>query len=682
MSKVFAKLRSVGYLGAMALLGVGSVSAETLMMPNRDTLTGTNTVVWGVSTLANGTAYTIDFGDGTIANGVVADRSYIAFNHTYALANTYTATLTVGAETATVAIRAYAAADLTPENLRGLNVNRAIQDGLRYQWTSQLNRQTNFPAGVTTSWQTFGGFPQAYTSLVVSAFQNHGYKLPNSNAAPTGLYEKYIVRRGQNYIMTQLTVANLGVQPAGDPCVGLPGALDPCVGFQIPGGDSGYATPLAALAFATSGAPTRVNTEVAGITANKTIGEILQRLSNSIVWGQGETGNARGSWYYTLNANFNGDGSTVGWGLLALLDAAAAGAVVPPFARTEFAFGLTAGHNTDGSLDYQFDGNPAFFNSVGIEKGGISLQGMFFIGETAPFAAGSRGANTVTYIANRWTSGRIGNDTNWGCQASAAPVHPAATAQFNFGCAYSMFNTFKGLGLHGITNLPGVGDWYRQYVDWLVANQTNPTTIGGGNWASMQFSCCESDQAAKDAVALLILSPVVLLAPDPQTFSLVGLKQGTPLSTDPDTNPVGTLHTVVAKAESAGGAPIPGVTISFQVTGRNSATGSGVSNAAGEVSFSYTDTGPTGSNGQDAIRAFIGQIGSNVASNILEKNWLAAQAIVCDVDNNGVVNNADLTAIRNKNGQLAAPGDPFDPNGDGRINVADVRYCQLRLTPL
>ena len=43
---------------------------------------------------------------------------------------------------------------------------------------------------------------------------------------------------------------------------------------------------------------------------------------------------------------------------------------------------------------------------------------------------------------------------------------------------------------------------------------------------------------------------------------------------------------------------------------------------------------------------------------------------------------ADLLAIRAKNGQNASgPNDPFDPNKDGKINVADVRYCQLRLTP-
>jgi hypothetical protein len=259
-----------------------------------------------------------------------------------------------------------------------------------------------------------------------------------------------------------------------------------------------------------------------------------------------------------------------------------------------------------------------------------------------------------------------------------------------------MYNVFKGFKLYGVLTLPGVGrpagpgpipanDWYEDYIDWLLTNQTNPTTQAGGHWAgagvnNLAFSSQTQNDPAEAALALLIMSPVVLVQPDPDTFSMVGLKQGNPLSIDPDTNPVGTLHTVVAKAESAGGGPIPGVTISFQVSGRNTATGSGQSNALGEVTFSYTDTGDQNADGQDTIQAFIGQLGSNVASNVLEKNWQAAAGLVCDVDLDGDVDISDLLAIRAKNGQPAAAGDIFDPNGDGSINIVDIRYCYLRQT--
>jgi hypothetical protein len=147
------------------------------MMPNRDTLTGINTVVWGVTTQANGVAYTMNFGDGTIVNGNVVDRSYIAFDHTYALANTYTATLTIGAESASVQIQAFSAATLSAFDLRGVNINRAIEDALRYLWVNQLNRAANFPAGTTTAWTNIVSYPGPAAGPATLAFENHGYRL-------------------------------------------------------------------------------------------------------------------------------------------------------------------------------------------------------------------------------------------------------------------------------------------------------------------------------------------------------------------------------------------------------------------------------------------------------------------------------------------------------------------------
>lgn len=59
----------------------------------------------------------------------------------------------------------------------------------------------------------------------------------------------------------------------------------------------------------------------------------------------------------------------------------------------------------------------------------------------------------------------------------------------------------------------------------------------------------------------------------------------------------------------------------------------------------------------------------------------AACRTTCDVNLDGKVTQTDLSLIRAKNGQVAGANDPYDPNKDGKINVADVRYCQLRLTP-
>jgi hypothetical protein len=57
-------------------------------------------------------------------------------------------------------------------------------------------------------------------------------------------------------------------------------------------------------------------------------------------------------------------------------------------------------------------------------------------------------------------------------------------------------------------------------------------------------------------------------------------------------------------------------------------------------------------------------------------------AMACDADGDADVDGTDLQMIRQGNGLLAQPGDVRDGNQDGRINVADVRYCQLRLTSI
>jgi len=81
----------------MVVFGARAAMAETLMMPDRKGLMGTAVVVWGITTQANGTSYTMDFGDSSVlVNGTVGDRSFIYFSHVYSTSATFTAKLTVG----------------------------------------------------------------------------------------------------------------------------------------------------------------------------------------------------------------------------------------------------------------------------------------------------------------------------------------------------------------------------------------------------------------------------------------------------------------------------------------------------------------------------------------------------------------------------------------------------------
>ena len=202
------RLTAIGGLVALLLMAsVVSAAAETLLMPKRDGLKGTSLVVWGVTTQANGTPYVIDFGEGPTTSGTVLDRSFISFDRIYATSGNKTITLTVGSETATVKLQIFDSALLTADNLRSLKINMAIQDGLRWLWTAQASRAVNFPAAIATNWGR-----ASWTALVTLAFQNHGYRLANDGSAPTGIYEKYIVRRGLNQLISGFSTIGLNLQ--------------------------------------------------------------------------------------------------------------------------------------------------------------------------------------------------------------------------------------------------------------------------------------------------------------------------------------------------------------------------------------------------------------------------------------------------------------------------------------
>ena len=699
MSSLIERKRASG-LGCLAALllfiTASAAGAETLMMPNRDMQRGVSEVVWGVTTLPNaGSTFSIDFGDGVVtAFAAVGDRSYIALNHIYALAGTFTATLTVdptaGAnETATVTVRVFDRPSLTDVEKRGLDVNRAIENGLRYLWTANSFRFT-YDTSARASWEN-----QSFTALVVLAFENHGYKLPNSDAAPTGLYEKYLVEGGLNQVMAGLTSETVGVQTNLNPCVGTGIEPAPCVVFQDYSNSVGYSTAIASLPI--SGSSALLRHVPVGMPANvvgKTYREVLQRILNAVAYNQCDSpGPARGGWGYGENS-CGSDSSVVGWDLLALFDGTSAGAVSPPEVKSEF--GVIGGvggnihaleghrNDTDGSFDYTANSSEVADDGIGknLAKTAIGLQALFYVGETS----GAR-VDLTTAEINKW----------WLMSGSSeAPPAGAAYAcsngKYNKGCGYGMFNAFKALKLQGISTLSNVGrpagpgaipanDWYADYVDWLIANQTDPTAATGGYWAAMFFSSSGNGTSGNAALAELILSPVALISPDPTLFGSVGLSQGSPLSQLPDTNPVSTSHTVTALVESATFTPIAGATVGFTVLTGPNAGASGtcapvgcVTGANGVVTFTYPGSATPGT---DTIRANIGTL----LSNTLTKIWVVS-TIKCDANGDGIVTQADLLIIRAANGQVATGAtDPRDGNSDSAINVADVRYCQLRLTP-
>src|SRR5579884_1538821 len=259
-------IHSLILLGALMLIAATatSASAETLMMPKRAAIKGTQVIIWGVTTQPNySSTYTMDFGDGsTPASGTVTDGSYITFPYTYSVSGPLTATLTVCSpnctsptltEVASTEIDVYDTSKLSADQLRNVVISMAIQDGLRYLWYNQGDR-AGYATDATTYW---GNYSRSFTALVVLAFENQGYHLPTDNSIPTGLYEKYVVQRGMNYILDQLQARTLDTasSPYGDPCAVYGPA--PCTGLSQSSEYEGYATSLAILPIAASGAMNR-----------------------------------------------------------------------------------------------------------------------------------------------------------------------------------------------------------------------------------------------------------------------------------------------------------------------------------------------------------------------------------------------------------------------------------------
>lgn len=588
-------------------------TANVRIMPDRDALSGTPIVVWGNTNFANGTPFSMNFGDGSpVISGNVGDRTYIAFTKAYAT-GVYTAKLTVDGENETATITVFNPGALTPDNLRAIKINMAIEDGLRWLYVNQVNRATTYLTKFT-SWSGAGAdsSTMSYSSLAILALENHGHHVtddPNKDIYQT------VVQRGLNFLFNGMIKIGLTNQPAGNPCgVGLGAVPDPCQGLGTTG-TNGYATAVMALAIAGSNdMPRTVGAGIGAFNGNyvvgRTYGEILQRIVNTIAWGQSDPafgpGN-QGGWRYGLNQD--SDASAIGWNVLALLDAKAVGRTIPSFVASELNVVTTNTTVTpvagQSSLKYATG-----WTRGSLMRAGVRLQALFFMGVPVGDA---RVAASRDYINAAWNAFHP-NGEEFSCPGPSGlgPGSPPASAN-NRGCAYSMFQVFKGLKLYGISTLPNVltrpdKDWHKQYQDYLIANQQIPTSPGGGQWGpgQMWWSCCDTNVVGITALAELMLSPTALVLPS--SLSL------TPLTA---TNLFGQNHTVTAKATTAGGGVVPGATVTFTVISGPKAgtTGTGTTNAQGEATFTYTNNGPNA--GTDTIRASIGAVQSNTVT----KEW-------------------------------------------------------------
>jgi hypothetical protein len=123
-----------------------------------------------------------------------------------------------------------------------------------------------------------------------------------------------------------------------------------------------------------------------------------------------------------------------------------------------------------------------------------------------------------------------------------------------------------------------------------------------------------------DTGSLACGQPYILLAGGGVTIT-----SNISLSPATATNPVGTSHTVTAKIVDSTGAPVAGKTVTFTVdSGPNAGkTGTGVTNASGEATFTYSDTGGAGADSISAV--FTTDAGAQEKATAT-KTWTASTA--------------------------------------------------------
>jgi hypothetical protein len=145
-----------------------------------------------------------------------------------------------------------------------------------------------------------------------------------------------------------------------------------------------------------------------------------------------------------------------------------------------------------------------------------------------------------------------------------------------------------------------------------------------------------------------------------------------------DVNQTGTSHTATATVTDQFGDPVSGVNVDWRVTGRNTVTTNNTTtNAQGQVTITYTDTGAAGTAGNDTIRACTDQVtedddcggalDAGEVQDTADKRWIPEAITAADVEIDMEGCNGNLADFTDTTG-----GDAWD--AAATPNVADSTH--------
>jgi hypothetical protein len=629
---------------AVAMLLAVAVSADAAnrvnVMPDRQVRPGVSVPVWGSADggvgLANGESYewiftpNADVGmvtDGSLVGAIANDR-YIVENVTFSLLNgstreLVTATLRVDGDPSTdktVEIDIVDPTDAisnTPLENLDVNVNIAIANGLRALYLTQA-AAGNFPHG------TYGATSVescGHTGFVIWAFSNSNHRPTNS--VNDDIYAEW-VQKAVDWMLSISTTAippNAGVSPA----IFLTQKPDGNANnrmISLCGSGSthhvGYSNGVATAGLVAAYSANPALIKPAGAFGGESYMTIIQDSIDWISTSQSDTGGtARGGWRYTFNAD--ADTSSDSWSYVALegFEAVLGGTVLEDVKR-EAERRINSSQATNGQFGYT-----GTVPINGVASGGNATTG----GGLSGLVMVTRGGRTPFHLDPPGTllSAALPNAASRKAAAVGALGtywHVAGNVWTgNLNNFYAMWTQARALRLNGTTQLVNQGTTF----DWETGEEpANPGVVPGpGDPQEGYFPYIVRTQLASGLWPATISS--VWSQNLNAAFSVLILqpKVFPPPCEDSDND--------------------------------------GVCNEDDNCPLNFNP------NQEDSDGDGVGDA--------------CDTTLVCDVDNDNDVDNTDISLIRLKNGQLAAPGDPFDPNGDGKINVADQRYCALRRTP-
>ncbi len=367
-----------------------------------------------------------------------------------------------------------AATELEPAD----EIEEAINKGLEWLAAQQ------YPDG---SWEDFEKV--GYTGLALKKFEHHAVADGISPLDPAYMYYSQ-VKRGLNYLFSQVVIIPISPQPAGDPDSDHDG-----IGLHTSGWHRTYETGIALMAIAESACKDSVVNVPGSPVHGWTYYDVAVDMVDYLVFAQNDAGPGRGGWGYTDFEDDSAwsDNSNSGYAALGLAFAQAPAPVgfnipMPQFLLDELSIWIDyiqcdAAGSDDGGSGYS---DPCGW--VNVLKTGNLLFELALIEELD----GPRLDRAIAYLVRHW------NDPN---QDPGWQNHYQA-----------MFCIMKGMEFQGIEMIDAI-DWYADFSDQIVATQNPDGSWGPDPWGT---------EVAATAWAMLTLEKAA--PPPPVTYVYVDIK--------------------------------------------------------------------------------------------------------------------------------------------------------------